>query len=62
MIKSKYQADGFAAIVIKNKAHIIGAVKAGQDYAYASNVRIIFNLTLPGLTADLEAQGLTILS
>lgn len=62
MIQSQYQADGFAAIVQNKKAQIIGAVKAGQAYAYAPNVQIIFSPTLAELRTALISLGCTILN
>jgi hypothetical protein len=63
MIISKYTEAGFAALVINNKAQIIGAVKAGQPYAFNNaSAQVIFNATLDGLTADLIDQGFTILN
>jgi hypothetical protein len=57
-----YTAPGFAAFVQKGKAHIIGAVKAGERYAVASSASVVFNATLEGLRADLQAKGYTILN
>jgi len=57
-----YTSPGFAAYVFNNKAHIIGAVQAGQTYAVRSTAKVIFNATLEGLRADLAAKGYTILN
>lgn len=60
-IKS-YPSTGFAAYVYNNKAHIIGAVQAGQTYLVRDTAKVIFNTTLEGLRADLMAKGYTILN
>lgn len=62
MTQHTYTANGFAAFVQGGKAHIIGAVKAGERYAVAVTAKVVFNESLTGLRADLLAQGYTILN
>jgi hypothetical protein len=62
MTLKTYTAPGFAAFVQAGKAHIIGAVKAGERYAVAATATVVFNETLAGLRADLQAKGYTILN
>jgi hypothetical protein len=62
MAISNYSNAGFAALVRNGKAHIIGAVQAGQQYAVFSPAIVIFNLTLEGLRADLIAKNYIILN
>jgi hypothetical protein len=63
MALKTYTGTGFAAYVFNNKAHIIGAVQAGQTYALNNaGAKVIFNATLDGLKADLTAKGYTILN
>lgn len=62
MAVKSYTGTGFAAYVFNNKAHIIGAVQAGQTYAINGTAKVIFNETLEGLRADLAAKGYTILN
>jgi hypothetical protein len=63
MALKTYTGTGFAAYVFNNKAHIIGAVQAGQTYALNNTkAKVIFNTTLEGLRADLETKGYTILN
>jgi len=62
MAISIYSTAGFAALVRNNKAHIIGAVQAGQTYAVFSPAFVVFNLTENGLRADLIASGYSLLN
>jgi hypothetical protein len=62
MAVKSYPGTGFAAYVYNNKAHIIGAVKAGQTYLVRDTAKVIFNTSLEGLRADLIAEGYTILN
>lgn len=62
MTQHTYSANGFAAFVQGNNAHIIGAVKAGERYAVAATAKVIFNESLTALRADLLAKGYQILN
>ncbi len=61
MIKGKYTNDGFAAVVTKDNAVLIGEVKKDSNYFVSPTSSVVFNETAEGLRAELESKNLKII-
>jgi hypothetical protein len=58
MIKHNYPDDGFAAIVIGDKANFVGKVRKGQIAYVHETISVVTALTLEELKTILTERGL----